>query len=514
MSTPPQRRRFPSLPDASTYAQEVNILGLEGRLFDFRRKHKDGATSLTFNDHREQTVKFKFDPEYGRPGSESFRALQAIFRKITEEGFPVVCQLAFGQRELARLAGMSEGGHNLKNLYIALKQLSNTTIVCEFYDKAGKIHHELEFRILTKAYYARNEEGALTSCALWVEPLIAQSMNDDYWTLFNWSRIEGLDPVTMTMAKRLTWYFSIQAHEALRDFDRRPAGSPSFEAARKRLTVLGYEKDLEDLFAEWLGGLQAPRFAADFRRKQGDRMEALKESGIIKAWTIGKAKNGKLKLGFRPGDGFIADYLGFWHTKHQPAMKFIAASDAATISEPLELVALFFRTLSSQAKLDSDQFLDKDRLFASELIASYGRPAAEQFATYAAERARKEHYAVLTFVGVKAYVQAWLAEQDRQQRTEQDRKARSAKARAEQDKLHQERQQDDYDRWRRSELRRLFAELPEAEQVRLTAIGNQQLEGQTFISVSMRATFLGFQIDALVADSHPLPSFEDWLARK
>jgi hypothetical protein len=108
---------------------EANLLRLEGRLFCFDPKEAGRRESGTYTIEEavQQPVIIKPDPEFGYPSPLAYKVLQAISKKLTEEGFPVSESVSFSQRELARLIGRSSfGGAQSKELYRAVMQLHTT----------------------------------------------------------------------------------------------------------------------------------------------------------------------------------------------------------------------------------------------------------------------------------------------------------------------------------------------------------------------------------------------------
>lgn len=84
-NVPKKLRPLPSIPNADTFVQELNVLQLEGLLFDFSRKHADKARDIVeADDATGRSVRLNFDPRFGRPSILAYRVLQAIFRKLME----------------------------------------------------------------------------------------------------------------------------------------------------------------------------------------------------------------------------------------------------------------------------------------------------------------------------------------------------------------------------------------------------------------------------------------------
>jgi hypothetical protein len=113
--------------------EEINILRLEGSLFCFDpREAKRRKGVLTFRELKEHPV--KIEPQnYGQPSVLAYRVLQAIFQKMTEEGYPYPSAVSFSQREIARLIGRSAfGGNQSAQIYKAIMQLHKHlfTVLC------------------------------------------------------------------------------------------------------------------------------------------------------------------------------------------------------------------------------------------------------------------------------------------------------------------------------------------------------------------------------------------------
>src|SRR4051794_30299709 len=91
--------------------EEINILRLEGVLFCFDpREAKQHSGRLTLQDALKNPVTIDINPNYGRPSVTAYKALQAIFLKVSEQGCTLTengqChyggKVFFSQRELAR----------------------------------------------------------------------------------------------------------------------------------------------------------------------------------------------------------------------------------------------------------------------------------------------------------------------------------------------------------------------------------------------------------------------------
>jgi len=414
--------RLPNISGAETFVQEINVLQLEGLLFDFSRKHGDKTLELSEQtDGTGRRVRLRFDPHYQRPGILAYRVLQAVFRKLTKEGYPFEDTVSFSRKEIMELAGRgnSTGGAQGQELYRAIQQLRRSDIECEFLDKENDRRDRLSFSLVNSALFSEHK-GRVQACSLVPDPMIIKSLNDRHWAAFNWDRMKHLDPVAMVLYKQLFWQMCRLAGRTVKQLETARSDHPM--VVKANLDELRYNKDLGDIFAHWLGGLKMPPRKGKIVEKYGARFEALKTTGLIRSYTIEKSSaEGGFTLVVRPGKTFIADYLELYLSRYQPQLKYDSAHDRASIAEPLVLVGHFFQALSGQSKMDTDVFSEKDRAFASFLIGKYGFEAATQFATFAVAAAKADRYPVRQFIGVKQYVNAWLAGRDlarRQQPTE------------------------------------------------------------------------------------------------
>src|SRR5918912_1449216 len=113
-------------------AEEITILRIEGTLFCFdpreaRRRTGKLTRTLTHADGQERPVSIHIHPDFGQPSVLAYKIVQAIFLKMTEEGYPYANTVTFTQRELARLSGRDAwGGSTSQQLYHSMMQLQTT----------------------------------------------------------------------------------------------------------------------------------------------------------------------------------------------------------------------------------------------------------------------------------------------------------------------------------------------------------------------------------------------------
>src|SRR5690349_19871093 len=81
----------PSFGASDRLFNEANLLRLEGRLFCFDPKEagRRGETAYSFEEILQQPLIIMPAAEFGYPSPLAYKILQAISKKLTEEGFPV-----------------------------------------------------------------------------------------------------------------------------------------------------------------------------------------------------------------------------------------------------------------------------------------------------------------------------------------------------------------------------------------------------------------------------------------
>ncbi len=407
------RTKLPTITNAETFVQELNVLQLEGLLFDFSRKHSDKSVSVTeATDAAGRSVKLVFDPRYHRPGVLAYRVLQAIFRKLTREGYPFEDTVSFSRDEIMELAGRGtrSGGAQGQELYHAIQQLRRTDITAEFTNKGTQVRDKVVFSLLNAALFSEHK-GRVQACSLVPDPIIIQSLNDRHWAAFNWDRMKHLDPVAMVLYKQLFWQMCRLAGRTVRELETAHADHP--QVVKRSVQEIRYNKDVGDIFEHWLAGLKMPAHKSKIIEKYGERFDALKAVGLIRSYQVEKGSTvGNFTLTVRPGSAFVSDYLDLYLSRYQPQLKYEAARDRVAIAEPLALVAQFHKTLTGQATIDTDMFSEKDRAFAVQLIAKYGFDGASAFMSFAIAAAKTDRYPVRQLIGVKQYVNPWLAGRD------------------------------------------------------------------------------------------------------
>jgi hypothetical protein len=384
-----------SLLEPERLFNEANLLRLEGRLFCFDPKEagRRAGTAQTFEEtvKLEETVKqpiiIKPDPEFGYPSPLAYKIMQAISKKLTEEGFPVPNSVSFSQRELARLIGRASfGGADSKELYRAIMQLHTTRVQCSFYDKKTDQWETASFYVLYEALFS-GKKASITTCMVGVHPRIVESLNNKHFACINWNRLMQLEPIGMALYKRLFYHFSNLHHP------RRPCND------------LRFEKDYEDICNEWLGGLKPERYRSKILQTQlGRHIEGLKATKLIRKFELVKKASGDgLKLVFWPGHGFFEDYEDFYVTQTQPQLRFKQTAALREIQQPLLLVAHFHKLLGHEHQT----FEERETAFASQLLEAHSPEAVRDLIDYAVRQAAHTGFKMQVFGAIKGFVARW-----------------------------------------------------------------------------------------------------------
>jgi hypothetical protein len=384
-----------SLVEPERLFNEANLLRLEGRLFCFDPKEagrRAGAPRMFEESVRlEKVVKqpliIRPDPEFGYPSPLAYKVLQAISKKLTEEGFPVPDSVSFSQRELARLIGRTSfGGNASSQLYRAVMQLHTTRVQCSFYDKKTDEWATASFYVLHEALFS-GKKASIRSCMVSVHPRIVASLNSKHYACLNWHRLMQLEPIGMALYKRLFYHFSNLYHP------------------RRSRDDLRFEKDYEDLCGEWLGGLKPEQYRSKILQTQlGRHFEGLRATKLVRSIDIEKRADGNgFKLVALPGSSFFDDYEDFYIRQAQPQLRFRQTAALREIQQPLELVAYFHKLLGH----DQHTFDEKETAYAARLLQTYPVEAVRDLIDYAVSTAPQTNYRMQVFGAIKAYIPPW-----------------------------------------------------------------------------------------------------------
>ena len=400
-----------SIPDPARLFNEANLLRLEGRIFCFDPKEagRRAGSTQTFEEKLklEEVVKQPIiitpDPEFGYPSPRAYKVLQAILKKLTEEGFPVPTSVSFGWREIARLIGLSSiGGADAKELYRTIMQLHTTRVQCSFYDKKTDEWATVSFYVLFEAYFSGRKSN-ISACMVSVHPRIVESLNNKHYACLNWSRLMTLEPIGMALYKRLFYHFS------------------NLYNPRRSRDDLRFEKVYEDVCTEWLGGLKPEKYRSKILQTQlGRHFAALRETKIVRKIDIEKRADGSgLKLVALPGPAFFEDYQEFYIRQTHPQLRFKQAAALREIQQPMELVAYFHKILGHELRT----FDDKETAFASSLLERYSVEDVRDLIEYAVRSAEQTKFQMQFLMAIKGYVPRWEIDKEHRGLVRQRRQA-------------------------------------------------------------------------------------------
>jgi hypothetical protein len=388
---------------------EINLLRIEGYCFSFDPKSAakragkqefielvkmpEGAVSrpITIEPH----------PTYGYPATLAYKILQAVLKKLSDEGYEGADSASFTQRELAKLVGRQTfGGADSKQFLRAVMQLNATRIWCSFFDKENGEWKVLTFTLFTEALFS-GRKLQLRECVLTLHPRIIASLKNRHYFCLNYNRLTRLESIGMALFKHLFFQMS-RTYSKLKD--------PNFI----------YERDYEAICASWLGGLKVLRYKSDILRDQlGRHLQDLKRVGLIKSATdvIERNASGGFKLVVRPGAGFFEDYERYYGTHRQLPFPFKRTAEEHSIKRPLELVSYFHKRRLGVEELAERIFPERETAFARTLVEKYPDELCREIVDYGLARAGEQKgYEPQTLAGIGHYVNDFFvtkAERDR-----------------------------------------------------------------------------------------------------
>jgi hypothetical protein len=471
--------------------EELNVVKLEGRYFCFDRKalaKRKGA--LTYRDGQRGLI-IKVSDEFGHPSILAYRVLQAIFRKVTLEGKPYPDVVSFSYRELGRLVGREVfGGKDSKELYRAIGQLEDTKIILFLYDNAGKEFRRVSLKMVIGTGFIGEGDVAspsrIKAAMVRLDPIIIDSMRKEHFAIFDWAKIESLEPLAAAFFKRLYVHFS-NLYE--NQYDR---------------SGLRFEKDYADICGEWLGGLEPEVYKSRIHKQLGEHLEALRRVGLIRSAAIEKRADGQgFKLAFRPGEGFFRDYALFYVGRRAPVLQFQQASDKHHIQGPIEGAAYFYSRLHNVAPKAGQIYSKRDADFARSLIGRLGEAGFHELVDFAVAEASKTNFQMKNIRALDVYLPHWQA-------TLAEREQAVARRRVELNKQADERLKEDYEAFRKHELFDRLAKLDAAEQEEIRRLASERFGGGPVANDHVRERILSAYQQQILAERYPVQSFEEW----
>lgn len=476
--------------------EELQVVRLEGRYFCFdRHEAKNRQGVLQYRDGNRGLV-IEVSPRYGHPSVLAYKVLQAVFRKVTLEGKPYPDTVSFSYRELGRMIGRDVfGGRDSQQLYDAIRQLEDTKIELYLYDKDGKEFRSFRFNLIISSGFIGSGEVTgptrIKAAALTLHPVIMDSMRRGHFAIFNWARLEEMEPLSAALYKRLYLHFSNLYEE---QYDRRS---------------LKFEKDYEALCQEWLGGLKPERYKSRIMHQLGHHLALLRETGLVRFATIEDKSGSKgFKLVFRPGNSFFEDYAAFYQGNKARVLQFQHAADQADIKGPIDSVANFYKKLHKVDTLDGKIFAEKDIEFAKRLIDAIGTEGFTDLVEFALEEAPKTNFQMKNIRAIETYLPAWQAGKEK-------RKQEQATRKAEDDKRRQERLQSEYESFCQAEHFNYMETASETERAEIKRLAEEHAAsknhepGHPMYRITVRLAE-----KAILAKRCALPPFEQWLTTR
>jgi hypothetical protein len=480
---------------------EINLLRIEGYCFSFdpksaaKRTGKHDFIELvkTTEGLISRPISVKPDADYGYPSTLAYKILQAVLKKLSDEGYEGADSASFSQRELARLVGrQSFGGANSKEFFRAVMQLNATRIWCSFFDKQTEEWRVLTFTLFTEALFS-GRKHKLTECVLTLHPRIVASLRNRHYFCLNYNRLTRLEPIGMALFKHLFFQMS-RTYSKLKD--------PSFS----------YERDYEAICASWLGDLKVLRYKSDILKDQlGRHLQDLKRVGLIKSATdvIERNASGGYKLVVKPGPGFFEDYERYYGTHRQLPFPFKRTAEEHSIKRPLELLSYFHKKRLGVDDLAQRIFPEKETAFARILVEKYPDELCREIVDYGLKRSSEQKaYNPQTLAGIGQFINEFFAT-----KSERERKAAERVVREEHHlkEATLERQKEAYEIFYKMEIQRvresLSAEELEALEKPLRAEYRAKYPGALAALGDMYVWFNG---NGVLQQKYKVPTFEEW----
>lgn len=479
------------------FFNEINLLRIEGYYFCFDPK-KAGKIDAqqeflerikTPEAIMERPITIEPHPSFGYPSILAYKVFQAILKKLSDYGYPTPESVSFSYRELARLMGQeSFGGRSQKQIYRALKQIQKTEITCTLYNKETDEWTHLSFHMIDSLLLSGRKQE-FTRCAVRLHPFITRSLDQRYAFCLNYKRMELLEPISTALYKHIFYHFS-------NIYSQNPARSFSFN------------KSYDDICTRWLGGLKILKYKSKIVSEQlGPHLSALKTSGLLSRFELNKAKEDGFTLVFYPGKGFFEDYHRFYGG--QLTLQFERVEDDATVRLPMEAVHAFYKSIYPDQEIEEFVFSDKEVDLAASLLKKHGLDDIQRFIDYGLAAARTTGYDVKTFSGLKQYYPAFLKQEKAHATAKEADHARALEA-------EQQRVRARYDTYRKDHLAELYAQTDEAELAALQATAREMLTLDPKVprfSQKIADIMIRSKVMELLAESHQVPSFEQWRAQ-
>jgi hypothetical protein len=522
--------------------EELQMVRLEGRYFCFDKHEASARQGVLYYKDGNRELIIEVSPRFGHPALLAYKVLQAIFKKITDEGRPLTDAITLSQRELARLVGReSFGGRDAQQLYVAISQLRNTNIELQMYDapREGKpqTFKTWNFSVLSNLGFIgegqANSPQKIHTAVLKLDPIIAESLRAGHFAVFNWERLAALEPLTATLYKRLYLHFS------------------NLYQNQYQRHNLKFEKDYEDLCAEWLGGLKPKPYKSAVLQQLREHIRALRDCGLISMVSIDRRANGRgFKLVFRPGEGFFSDYEVFYlkgasknkgqciqgAAQQTPLLKpspapskpvqlppiskaamtanMQPANVPADLHEVMALTSYFYQKLYQDVygvvQLES-VYADRDLAYVRVLCSKFDIAQIRALMDFTLAQAVRTKFQIKNIKACDLYLAQWQAkaQQDRLALAQQSRERDARRAEIRRERLHTQYQ--DYCEALTTQYLNALSLLDRAA-IKQAAL--QIALTKTPEDSPMHRIMVNTQFKQLVAQKIELPSFETWLAKQ
>lgn len=481
---------------------EINLLRIEGYCFSFDPK---SAAKRTGKQEFLELVKMpegaisrpitvEPHPSYGYPSTLAYKILQAVLKKLSDEGYEGADSASFTQRELARLIGrQSFGGANSKEFFRAVMQLNATRVWCSFFDKETGEWKVLTFTLFTEALFS-GRKHQLRECVLTLHPRIIASLRNWHYFCINYNRLTRLEPIGMALFKHLFFQMS-RSYSKLKE--------PNFS----------YERNYEAICTTWLGGLKILRYKSDILKDQlGRHLQDLKRVKLIKSFDIVRNDAGGFKIVVKPGAGFFEDYDRYYGRYRQLPFPFKRAAEENSIKRPLELLSYFHKQRLGVEELAEQVFPEKEVAFARGLVEKYPDTLCREIADYGLAKANEQKgYQPQTLSGIGPFINEFFAT-----KAERDRQAAERTVREEQRRKDatSERQKERYEAFYKTEIMRvrkaMAPEELEAIEAPLKAEYRSKYPGAM---IELGSTYVWLHGNEVLQKRYHIPTFEEWQAQ-
>jgi hypothetical protein len=512
-----------------TLLEELQMVRLEGRYFCFDKHEAKARTGvLEYRDGNRGLV-IEVSQRFGHPSLLAYKVLQAVFKKITEAGKPYPDTVVLGQRELGRLVGRdSFGGRDAQQLHQAISQLRNTNVELYLYDDAkdtavpqsAKAFKTWGFSILANLGFVGTGDAThpqhIHTAVLRLDPTIAENLRAGHFAIYNWERLEGMEPLTAALYKRLYLHLS-----------------NLYETQYNRHN-LKFEKDYEAICAEWLGGLKPERFKSRIAYQMKTHFDSLRASGLVREVSIEPKVKGGFKLVFKPSDGFFSDYEMFYlGVSNEPKLKAQTKGiekKTATNSQPpkhqsqqnlllapLQAVTHFYQKLHGitlpETPLANDThnaiYAERDIAFARTMIDKLDAQAFTNLIDFAITQAPLTRFDMKSIRAVETYLVAWQMHSAKQAAKDEQNQRRSEAQRREQ---KHEQLKSVYDQFCETACEQYVTSLSESERDALRDEALAIVLPQSPAYSKTHRLMLKMTERNLIANRVQVPDFDAWLA--